>query len=138
MVISERIKLNTRGNTDIVDITEKVSESISSSGLRQGVATVFAVGSTVGITMMEYEPGLIADMQQMFEHLAPASTPYRHNLRWGDLNGHSHLRASLLGSSVVVPFAEGRLLTGTWQQIVLIDFDVRPRSRQVIVQIIGE
>ncbi|MGQ9676885.1 MAG: secondary thiamine-phosphate synthase enzyme YjbQ [Chloroflexota bacterium] len=138
MVTSESFSLNSKGNTDIIDVTDKVSQVVGSSGLRRGVATVFVVGSTAGVTTMEFEPGLIADMRQLFERLAPANQQYQHNLRWGDLNGHSHLRASLLGPSLSIPFADGQLQLGTWQQIVLIDFDVRPRHRVVIVQVVGE
>lgn len=138
MVTSESFSLNSKGNTDIIDVTDRVSQVVGSSGLRRGVATVFVVGSTAGVTTMEFEPGLIADMRQLFERLAPANQQYQHNLRWGDLNGHSHLRASLLGPSLSIPFADGQLQLGTWQQIVLIDFDVRPRQRVVIVQIVGE
>lgn len=138
MVTSESFSLNSKGNTDIIDVTDKVSQVVGSSGLRRGVATVFVVGSTAGVTTMEFEPGLIADMRQLFERLAPANQQYQHNLRWGDLNGHSHLRASLLGPSLSIPFADGQLQLGTWQQIVLIDFDVRPRHRTVIVQVVGE
>lgn len=138
MAASERFKVNTKGNNDIIDVTAQVSRVVANSGLKQGVATVFVMGSTAGITTMEYEPGLVADMQRLFERLAPASSQYQHNLRWGDLNGHSHLRASILGASLALPFDEGQLQLGTWQQIVVIDFDVRPRSRTVIVQVVGE
>lgn len=138
MVSTQRIKLNTKGNTDIIDVTAKVSEAVANSGLQRGVATVFVVGATVGVTTMEFEPGLIADMRQMFERIAPATSQYQHNLRWGDLNGHAHLRASLLGPSLAIPFTNGQLELGTWQQVVVIDFDVRPRSREVIVQVVGE
>lgn len=138
MVTSESFSLNSKGNTDIIDVTDRVSQVVGSSGLRRGVATVFVVGSTAGVATMEFEPGLIADMRQLFERLAPANQQYQHNLRWGDLNGHSHLRASLLGPSLSIPFADGQLQLGTWQQIVLIDFDVRPRQRAVIVQVVGE
>jgi secondary thiamine-phosphate synthase enzyme len=138
MVDSQRFKVNTKGNTDIVDVTPQVAQILGSAGLKQGVATVFVVGSTAGITTIEYEPGLVADMRQMFERLAPQAAQYQHNLRWGDNNGHSHLRASLLGPTLVVPVIDGQLQLGTWQQIVLIDFDVRPRNREIIVQITGE
>lgn len=138
MVASQRFTVITRGNTDIVDVTPRVAQIAGSAGLNQGVVTVFVIGSTAGITTLEYEPGLVADMRQMFERLAPQTAQYQHNLRWGDDNGHSHLRASLLGPTLVVPLVDGQLLLGTWQQIVLIDFDVRPRTREIVVQITGE
>lgn len=138
MVTSETFSLNSKGNTDIIDVTDRVGQAVRSSGLRRGVATVFVVGSTAGVTTMEFEPGLVADMRQMFERLAPANQQYQHNLRWGDFNGHSHLRASLIGPSLPIPFSDGQLQLGTWQQVVVIDFDVRPRSRVVIVQVVGE
>jgi secondary thiamine-phosphate synthase enzyme len=138
MVISQRIRVQTSGNCDIVDITSQVSHAVKQSGLRAGIVTIFVAGSTAGITTVEYEPGLIADLQTAFERLVPQGLDYKHNNRWGDGNGHSHVRASLLGASMMVPFAEGRPMLGTWQQVVLIDFDNRPRTREIIVQIIGE
>ena len=138
MVTSERIRVQTGGNCEIVDITDQVSHAVKKSGLRAGTVTVFVSGSTAGVTTVEYEPGLIADLQTAFERLFPQGLDYQHNNRWGDGNGHSHVRASLLGSSMMVPFAEGRPMLGTWQQVVLIDFDNRPRTREVILQIMGE
>ncbi|MCL0076511.1 secondary thiamine-phosphate synthase enzyme YjbQ [Dehalococcoidia bacterium] len=138
MVTSERIRVQTGGNCEIVDITDQVSHAVKKSGLRAGTVTVFVSGSTAGVTTVEYEPGLIADLQTAFERLFPQGLDYQHNSRWGDGNGHSHVRASLLGSSMMVPFAEGRPVLGTWQQVVLIDFDNRPRTREVILQIVGE
>ena len=138
MVTSERIRVQTGGNCEIVDITDQVSHAVKKSGLRAGTVTVFVSGSTAGVTTVEYEPGLIADLQTAFERLAPQGLDYQHNNRWGDGNGHSHVRASLLGSSMVVPFAEGRPMLGTWQQVVVIDFDNRPRTREVVLQIMGE
>ncbi|MCL0059794.1 secondary thiamine-phosphate synthase enzyme YjbQ [Dehalococcoidia bacterium] len=138
MVTSERIRVQTGGNCEIVDITDQVSRAVKKSGLRAGTVTVFVSGSTAGVTTVEYEPGLIADLQTAFERLFPQGLDYQHNSRWGDGNGHSHVRASLLGSSMMVPFAEGRPMLGTWQQVVLIDFDNRPRTREVILQIMGE
>jgi secondary thiamine-phosphate synthase enzyme len=137
-VITEKIEVNTRGNTDIIDITTKVQEIITNSGLKEGNALVFAVGSTAGITTIEYEPGLLKDLPELFEKLIPSSRPYHHDKTWGDGNGYSHLRASMLGSSFQVPFSKGHLLLGTWQQIVFIDFDNRSRQRKIIVQLIGE
>jgi len=138
MVTSERIRVQTGGDCVIVDITDQVSHAVEKSGLRAGTVTIFVSGSTAGVTTVEYEPGLIADLQTAFERLVPQGLDYQHNNRWGDGNGHSHVRASLLGSSMVVPFAEGRPMLGTWQQVVLIDFDNRPRTREIIVQIMGE
>jgi len=137
-VITKQIQLNTRGDTDIIDITNQVSDYVGSSGLKHGIVTVFVPGSTAGLTTIEYEPGLIKDLKRLFEEIAPKKKEYNHNLRWHDGNGYSHVRAALLGPSLNVPFSDKMLHLGTWQQIVLIDFDNRPRSRQVIVQIIGE
>lgn len=138
MVITKRIELNTKGNCHIVDITGQVSEEVLRSGLKDGIVTIFVPGSTAGVTTVEYEPGLVSDLQRLFDRVAPADINYRHNLRWGDGNGHSHVRASLLGPSLTVPFAEKRLTLGTWQQIVFIDFDIRPRRRELVLQIMGE
>jgi len=138
MVSSHRIKLQTRGNCDIVDITEHVSKVVKESGLNVGTVTVFVSGSTAGVTTVEYEPGLISDLQALFERLMPQGMGYQHDRRWGDGNGHAHVRASLLGACLVVPFTDKRPMLGTWQQVVVIDFDNRPRSREVIVQIVGE
>ena len=106
--------------------------------MRQGIATVFVVGSTAGITTIEFEPGAVADFNRLFEELAPRDAEYQHHLRWGDDNGSSHVRAALLGPSLTVPFAEGDLLLGTWQQIMLVEFDTRPRDREIVIQVIGE
>ena len=137
-VITKQIQLSTRGDTDIIDITSQVSDHLGSSGLKHGIVTVFVPGSTAGITTIEYEPGLIKDLKRLFEEVASKKKEYNHNLRWHDGNGHSHVRAAFLGPSLCVPFSDKNLQLGTWQQIVLIDFDNRPRSRQLIVQIIGE
>ena len=138
MVTSQKIRVQTGGNCEIVDITDQVSHAVKKSHLKEGTVTIFVAGSTAGVTTVEYEPGLIADLQTAFERLTPQWLEYQHNNRWGDGNGHSHVRASLLGSSMVVPFAEGRPMLGTWQQVVLIDFDNRPRTREIILQIMGE
>lgn len=137
-ILTEKFEINTRGNTDIIDITTKVQEIITKSGLKEGNALIFAVGSTAGITTIEYEPGLLKDLPELFEKLIPSNRPYHHDKTWGDGNGYSHLRASMLGSSFQVPFSKGHLLLGTWQQIVFIDFDNRARQRKIIVQLIGE
>ena len=120
------------------DITAIVSDAVSESGFRAGVATVFVVGSTAGVTTIEFEPGAVADFNRLFETLAPRRAEYEHHLRWGDDNGSSHVRAALLGPSLTVPFAGGSLAVGTWQQIVLVEFDTRGRRREIVVQVMGE
>lgn len=135
---THRISLRTKGNDDMHDITRQVNQAVGESGLSSGIVSVFVVGSTAGITTIEYEPGLQQDMSTAFERVAPRDAHYDHEARWGDDNGHSHVRASLVGPSITVPFSEGELALGTWQQIVLIDFDTRPRDREVIVNVIGE
>ncbi|UCB57743.1 MAG: YjbQ family protein [Candidatus Omnitrophota bacterium] len=138
MVITKSIRLKSRGETDIIDITDKVSASLEEAKLKDGVITVFVSGSTAGLTTIEYEPGLLKDIPRAFEVIAPRQGEYHHNLRWHDGNGFSHVRAAMLGPSLSVPFSNRRLLLGTWQQIVFIDFDNRARSREIVVQIIGE
>ena len=138
MVVTKRIDLETKGECDIIDITSQVEEQVAQAGINNGTATLFVAGSTAGISTIEFEPGLLSDFQGMWERNIPKNIPYSHDRRWGDGNGYSHVRASLLGASLVVPFNEKRLSLGTWQQIVLVDFDNRPRSRQVILQIMGE
>ncbi|MCM8792805.1 MAG: secondary thiamine-phosphate synthase enzyme YjbQ [Candidatus Omnitrophica bacterium] len=137
-IVTEKIILDTQGNPDLVDITQRVKDILRSSGLKKGNVTIFVVGSTAGITTFEYEPAMIKDMQELYERLIPEKRYYHHDDTWGDANGFSHLRAALQGPSLVVPFEEGRLMLGTWQQIVLAEFDHRPRRRTVILQIIGE
>jgi secondary thiamine-phosphate synthase enzyme len=139
MVKTEQIQVETVGNCDVVDITEQVAEALSGSGLLAGVVTLFNIGSTAGLTTTEYEPGLVShDLKAAFERIAPQGGHYAHEQTWHDDNGHSHVRASLLGPSLSVPFVDGRLALGTWQQIVLVDFDTRPRNRTVVCQVIGE
>ncbi len=138
MVYSGRFTVATRGNDDICDITGLVEQAILESGVVNGIATVFVVGSTAAITTIEYEPGLAQDMKAALERVAPRDAYYAHEARWHDDNGHSHIRASLLGPSLTVPVVNGRMTLGAWQQIVLIDFDTRPRSRTIHVQILGE
>src|SRR5262245_39859124 len=135
---TSRISVRTKGRGDTLDITSHAAREVSESGLVTGALTLFVPGSTAGITTIEFEPGAVADFARLFDEIAPAGREYRHHLRWGDDNGHSHVRAALLGPSLSVPFVEGRLTLGTWQQIVLVDFDTSPRDREVIVQIIGE
>jgi len=138
MVKTEQIKVETKGNCDIVNITEQVSEVVANSDISDGTVTVFNVGSTAGITTTEYEPGLVNyDIRAAFEKIAPEHARYEHEETWHDDNGHSHVLASLLGPSLSVPVVDGQLTLGTWQQIILVDFDTRPRTRTVICQIVG-
>ena len=138
MVVTKKISLQSNGEYDIIDITLPVEQQVAEAGINSGTATVFVAGSTAGITTIEFEPGLRSDFQSMWERNIPRDIPYNHDRRWGDGNGYSHVRASLLGASLVIPFNDQKLTLGTWQQIVLVDFDNRPRSRQIIVQIMGE
>lgn len=138
MIVTKNINLRSKGETDIINITPDVETAVRNSKVKSGAATVFVKGATGGITTVEYEPGLVSDLKEAFEKLAPRDARYAHNERWGDGNGFSHVRASLLGPSLTVPFLKGKLVLGTWQQIIFIDFDNRPRSREIIVQIIGE
>lgn len=138
MVKTVRGAVATSGQGDALDITRLVTDAVAASGMRSGIATTCVVGSTAGITTIEFEPGAIADFNDLFEELAPRDGDYRHHLRWGDDNGSSHVRAALLGPSLTIPFEDGTLTLGTWQQIMLIEFDTRPRAREVVIQIIGE
>ena len=138
MVKSRTLRVKTSGNCDITDITEHVVKEVDGSGIENGIVTVFAVGSTAGIATMEHESGLVTDFKDMWDKLVPPSVGYHHNQAWGDGNGHSHLRASLLGPSLTVPFTNKKMHLGTWQQIVYVDFDNRPRSREIVLQIIGD
>jgi len=136
---TRQIEFNTNGRTQIVDITEKVQNEISDAGYVEGNVTLFAIGSTTGLSTIEYEPGLVEkDIAEMFDKVAPYDVSYAHNDTWGDDNGAAHVRSTLQGSSVVIPFMSGDLLLGTWQQIIFIDFDTRPRFRKVVVQIMGK
>jgi secondary thiamine-phosphate synthase enzyme len=137
-ILTEKITLNTKGAGDFLDITKQITASLSASGLKKGSLTVFVVGSTAAITTFEYESGLIKDMRELYEKLIPSQEDYQHDETWGDANGFSHLRAAIQGPSLTIPFDDGRLFLGTWQQIVLAEFDNHPRQRKVIVQIIGE
>ena len=138
MVATHSHEITTKGQGDSHDITAAVGRAVAESGIRAGVATVFVVGSTAAITTIEFEPGAVHDLNAVFEELAPRDATYRHHLRWGDDNGSSHVRAAMLGPSITVPFTDGELLLGTWQQIALFEFDTRPRRREIVVQIIGE
>jgi len=138
MVITRTIELSTKGETDIVDITQHVKKALSDSKLNNGTVTIFVPGATGGLTTVEYEPGLVEDLKNAFERIAPRKANYAHNLKWGDGNGFSHVRASMLGPSMSVPFNDGELTLGTWQQIIFVDFDNRPRSRELVLQFVGE
>ena len=138
MVVSKKISLSTKGECDIADITPQVEQQLAEAGISNGTVTIFVAGSTAGVTTIEFEPGLTSDFRGMWQRIVPKNIPYAHDRRWGDGNGYSHVRASLLGGSLVVPFSDKRLTLGTWQQIVLVDFDNRPRSRQIILQIMGD
>jgi secondary thiamine-phosphate synthase enzyme len=138
MIITKQITIETGGNGDMRDITSEVAEQVSKASVNSGTVTVFVAGSTAGVTTIEYEPGLQADFAAMWERLVPRNLTYQHNERWGDGNGYAHIRASLLGPSLAVPFRARKLLLGTWQQIVVADFDNRHRRREVILQIMGE
>jgi len=138
MVVTKRIEFQTKGDCDIVDITPQIERKVAEAGINSGVVTLFVTGSTAGVTTIEFESGLLSDFQDMWQRIAPKNIPYKHDRAWGEGNGYSHVGASLLGASLAVPFNDKRLTLGTWQQIVLVDFDNRPRSRQVVLQIMGE
>jgi len=129
---------STQADTDVVDVTDDVADLVSQSSVSDGMVVVFVPGSTGAITTVEHEPGLVQDIRDFFERTVPKDQYYYHEQRWHDKNGHSHVRASLIGPSLTIPFRDKRLMLGTWQQIVFLDFDVRPRERELIVQIIGE
>ena len=137
-VVTKNITFQTKGNCDIIDITSQVAKGIQESEVSNGIVTLFISGSTAGLTTIEYEPNLLFDFKQMWDRVIPQNIPYEHNKTWGDGNGHSHVRASLLSASLTIPFVDRRLTLGTWQQIVFIDFDNRPRSRKMVLQIMGE
>lgn len=138
MTKTEKLQIKTKGNNEVINITDEVVTTVSKSGIKDGVVTVFNVGSTAGITTTEFEPGLVNyDLETLFEKIAPANISYEHEKTWHDDNGHAHVRASLLGPSLSVPIIDGRLTLGTWQQIILIDFDTRSRTRTVICQIVS-
>jgi len=132
------ISLNTRGDADIHDITDAIADVISKSGLKAGTVTVFCPSSTSALTTIEYESGAVSDLKRLFEEIVPQNREYAHNARWHDGNGHSHVRAALLGPSLTIPFVEGQLTLGTWQQVIYLDFDNKPRKRDLVVQMIGE
>jgi secondary thiamine-phosphate synthase enzyme len=139
MVKTQKLHIQTKGNCDIINITDNIAEFIAKSGISEGTATVFNVGSTGAITTTEYEPGLVNyDLERAFEKIAPERDVYEHENTWHDDNGHSHVRASLLGPSLSVPVVDGNMMLGTWQQIILVDFDTRSRRREVVCQVMGE
>jgi secondary thiamine-phosphate synthase enzyme len=138
MVITKSLTLQTRGNADAHDLTPGVARAVAESGLGSGTVTLFCPGSTSGLTTIEFEPGAVGDLRQVLDEVVPPDRYYRHNERWGDNNGHSHVRSALVGPSLTVPFVEGRLTLGTWQQIIYLDFDIRPRRREIVAQIMGE
>jgi len=138
MVVTRKIGIRTKGECDLIDITAQVKREVLDSGINAGTVTVFISGSTAGISTIEYESGLVSDFQGMWDRTVPRNITYQHDRRWGDGNGYSHVRASLLGPSLLVPFTDKTLLLGTWQQIVVADFDNRPRSREIVLQIMGE
>jgi secondary thiamine-phosphate synthase enzyme len=137
-VQTESISLNTQGNTDIHDITSQIARHVAQSGFKDGIVTVFCPSATSALTTIEYESGALSDLQRLFDEIIPENREYAHNARWQDGNGHSHVRAALLGPSLTIPFVNFKLTLGTWQQVIYVDFDVRPRQRQLVVQLIGE
>jgi secondary thiamine-phosphate synthase enzyme len=137
-IITDSFSISTKGFTDILDITAKVEEKVAENGFTEGNVLVFVSGATAGITTIEFEPGLLMDYPEFMEKIIPSNKNYHHDMTWHDGNGFSHLRASLQGASFQVPFSNKRLLLGTWQQIILVDFDNRPRNRKIIIQIIGK
>jgi secondary thiamine-phosphate synthase enzyme len=137
-IYTSKITEKTAGFCDIIDITPKVRQHVDKEKFQNGLATLFVSGSTAALTTIEYEPGLIEDLKEFVEKLIPSNRRYHHDDRWGDDNGFSHLRASLFGPSVSIPIENSRPLLGTWQQVILLDFDNRPRTREIIVQLIGE
>jgi secondary thiamine-phosphate synthase enzyme len=137
-VLTEHISVKTKGEVDIIDLTDKIEGAVENSGLSKGIVTIFVPGSTGALTTIEYEPGLLQDFPAALERIAGRDISYEHETRWHDGNGHSHVRASLLGPSLTVPFNDSKLILGTWQQIVFVELDVRSRARNLVVQIIGE
>ena len=137
-VFQKEVRLSTRGRCNVRDITREVADIVAASGIDAGIVNVSGVGSTIGITTLEFEPGCVADLQRALEQIAPSNPAYAHNARWGDENGYAHLRSALIGTAKTFPVSAGKLALGTWQQIVFCDFDYRPRDRQVVVTVVGE
>ncbi len=138
MVITQELHIHTQGNYDVQNITSQVEKAVRDSGLESGIVTVFCPGATGGLTTIEYESGVVYDLGQVLDEIVPPDRDYRHHLRWHDDNGHSHVRAALIGPSLTVPFVDGSLTLGTWQQIVFLDLDTRARSRKLVLQVMGE
>jgi len=138
MVKTGSIQLNTRGNMDVHDITPQLAQVVRASEIKNGAVTIFCPSATSAVTTIEYESGCVSDLRRLFEEIIPADREYAHNARWHDGNGHSHIRAALLGPSLTIPFVEGDLTLGTWQQVIFVDFDTRSRHRELVVQVIGE
>ena len=132
------LRVTTQGNADIIDITEQVARGVANMGMKNGIITIFCPSSTSALTTIEYEAGALSDLRRLFDEIVDPKRSYAHDAAWHDGNGHSHVRAALLGPSLTVPFIQGRLTLGTWQQIIYVDFDVHPRRRELVVQLIGE
>ena len=138
MVRTGSIEISTRGNADVIDITDQLAQVVSASEIKNGIVTIFCPSSTSALTTIEYESGCVSDLRRLFDEIVPQNREYAHNARWHDGNGHSHVRAALLGPSLTVPFVQGNLTLGTWQQVIYVDFDVRARQRELVLQIIGD
>jgi secondary thiamine-phosphate synthase enzyme len=137
-VFQESLRISTKGHTDVLDITSHVERAVAKSGIRRGVVNVSGVGSTLAITTIEFEPGAVSDLKRALDQIAPPNDDYAHNARWGDHNGYAHLRSALMGTTASYPVSDGALRLGTWQQIVLCDFDDRPRQREIVVTVTGQ
>jgi secondary thiamine-phosphate synthase enzyme len=137
-VFQDSLHIPTQGHTDILDITGQVQRLVAQSGIRTGIVTISGVGSTLAITTIEFEPGAVSDLKRALDQIAPANDDYAHNARWGDHNGYAHLRSALMGASASYPVGDGKLRLGTWQQIILCDFDDRPRKREIVITVVGE
>jgi secondary thiamine-phosphate synthase enzyme len=137
-IATSRIAVRLAADGGMADISDRVQGELKRAGLQEGIVTIFVPGSTGAVTTIEFEPGLERDLPQAMERIAPADIPYEHHRRWGDDNGRSHVRAAIMGPSLVVPFSQGRLVLGTWQQIVIVNWDTKPRTREIVVQIVGE
>lgn len=138
MILTSTLSFSTGGNSDCHNLTDEVSAVVANSGISAGIVTAFCASSTSALTTIEFEPGAIKDLRRLLDEMIPANRQYAHNARWGDGNGHSHVRAALLGPSITIPIVDGRLTLGTWQQIIHLDFDVRPRTREIVLQVVGE
>lgn len=137
-VVSDKIKFKTKGSADIIDITNMVDRAVQDSSINSGIVTLFVPGATGAVTTIEYEPGLVTDLKEFVEKIIPEKSAYSHNLSHSDSNGHAHIRASLFGPSLVIPFTNKKLLLGIWQHLIFVDFDNRPRDREVILQLMGD